>query len=339
MGDWRDDRIGSARRGENPMVMARMRSGFAVIGDTQHLPGYSLLLTDDPTADQLTDLDWGRRNTFLFDLSLLGEAVGRACQESGLRRINYEVLGNSLPVLHGHVHARYEWEPADKVGGPVWHYPTELRNDQRYAFSEEKHGELRAAITVELEALIRRSYQPADRLAGPVTPRLQTPRLVMREWRESDLDAHAAMSADPEVQRHLEGVLDRAQSWRSMALSSGHWALRGYGSWVVERKSDGVVLGRVGLWNPEGWFGVEVGWKLARHAWGEGYATEAAAAAITWAFANLDLDQVISVVNPENTASIRVAQRLGMTKSHDADLHRQPVTIMALNRAAWSPAL
>jgi diadenosine tetraphosphate (Ap4A) HIT family hydrolase len=96
--DWRADRIGSALRGENPMVMARTRSGFAVIGDTQHLPGYSLLLTDDPAVDHLTDLDWERRAMFLFDLALLGEAVERACRPHGLRRLNYEVLGNSDPT-------------------------------------------------------------------------------------------------------------------------------------------------------------------------------------------------------------------------------------------------
>jgi diadenosine tetraphosphate (Ap4A) HIT family hydrolase len=94
--------------------MARMRSGFAVIGDTQHLPGYSVLLTDDVSVDHLTDLDWERRTEFLFDLSLLGEAVERACRSHGLRRVNYEVLGNSVPFLHGHVHARYDWEPPDK---------------------------------------------------------------------------------------------------------------------------------------------------------------------------------------------------------------------------------
>jgi diadenosine tetraphosphate (Ap4A) HIT family hydrolase len=134
--DWRDDRVGSALRGENPLVMARMRSGFAVIGDTQQLPGYSLLLTDDPSANHLTDLDWGRRRQFLFDLSLLGEAVGRACQDYGLRRINYEVLGNSLPILHGHVHARYDWEPPDMIGGPVWRHPKDERNAPSCAYSD-----------------------------------------------------------------------------------------------------------------------------------------------------------------------------------------------------------
>jgi diadenosine tetraphosphate (Ap4A) HIT family hydrolase len=99
--------------------MARMRSGFAVIGDTQHLPGYSLLLTDDPAVNHLTDLDWERRKEFLFDLSLLGEAVERACRDGGLRRINYEVLGNAEPILHGHVHPRYDWEPPDKITGAL----------------------------------------------------------------------------------------------------------------------------------------------------------------------------------------------------------------------------
>jgi diadenosine tetraphosphate (Ap4A) HIT family hydrolase len=157
-GSWRDDRVGSAHRGENPLVLARMRSGFAVIGDTQHLPGYSLLLTDDVSVNHLTDLDWERRAQFLFDLSLLGEAVQHACRDNGLRRINYEVLGNAEPVLHGHVHPRYDWEPPDMVTGPVWRYPKELRNAPEHAYTDERHGELRAAITAELRALLERAY-------------------------------------------------------------------------------------------------------------------------------------------------------------------------------------
>ena len=157
--DWRKDRIASAHRGENPLVMARLRSGFAVIGDTQHLPGYSLLLTDDASIDHLTDLAWQPRQQFLFDLSLIGEAVWRACRNRQLRRVNYEILGNGIPVLHGHVHARYEWEPAERITGPVWRYPKELRNDPEFAYSDERHGELRAAITAELQTLIDQAYQ------------------------------------------------------------------------------------------------------------------------------------------------------------------------------------
>jgi diadenosine tetraphosphate (Ap4A) HIT family hydrolase len=138
--------------------MARMRSGFAVIGDTQHLPGYSLLLTDDPSVNHLNDLDWNRRKDFLFDLSLIGEAVQRTCRGNDFRRINYEVLGNAIPILHGHVHARYEWEPPDKITGPIWRYPEEERNAPEHAYSDRKHGELRAAITAELRSLIERAY-------------------------------------------------------------------------------------------------------------------------------------------------------------------------------------
>ena len=139
--------------------MARMRSGFAVIGDTQHLPGYSLLLTDDASIHHLTDLDWPGRRQFLFDLALLGEAVERACKPHGLRRMNYEVLGNSWPMLHGHAHARYDWESADKITGPVWRYPDEVRNAPEHAYSDEKHGQLRAAITAELSELVQRAYE------------------------------------------------------------------------------------------------------------------------------------------------------------------------------------
>ena len=150
--------LASALRGENPMVMARTPSGFAVIGDTQHLPGYSVLLCSDESASHLTDLEWERRKTFLFDLSLLGEAVKAVCGNNGLRRINYEVLGNSLQILHGHVHPRYEWEPVERITGPVWRYPKEERNDPGVAYSEERHGELRAAITAELKRLLALAY-------------------------------------------------------------------------------------------------------------------------------------------------------------------------------------
>jgi diadenosine tetraphosphate (Ap4A) HIT family hydrolase len=155
--DWRQDRIGSAHRGENPMVIARMRSGFAVMGDTQHLPGYSLLLTADPSNNHLTDLPWPERRDFLLDMALIGEAIETVCADRGLRRINYEVLGNAVPLLHAHVHARYDWEPAEFVGGPVWRYPSDVRNDPQHVYSEARHGELKAALTTALEGLMGRA--------------------------------------------------------------------------------------------------------------------------------------------------------------------------------------
>jgi diadenosine tetraphosphate (Ap4A) HIT family hydrolase len=158
MADWREDRIGAAHRGENPLVLARMRSGFAVIGDTQHLPGYSLLLASDSSVDHLSDLEWEPRRQFLFDMSLLGEAVEAVCRPDGMRRINYEILGNSISYLHAHVHPRYEWEPDDFRVGPVWRYPKEVRNDAAHAFDEARHGALKAELTAELERRMAAAY-------------------------------------------------------------------------------------------------------------------------------------------------------------------------------------
>src|SRR5437763_1837788 len=116
-------------------------------------------------------------------------------------------------------------------------------------------------------------------------PRLETGRLVMREWRASDIDAFAKIYGDAEVMRYLGGeALARNDAWRNISTSAGHWVLRGYGLWVVERKSDGTVIGRVGLINPEGWPSLEVGWTLGREYWGQGYATESARAALNYAF-------------------------------------------------------
>ncbi len=144
-------------------------------------------------------------------------------------------------------------------------------------------------------------------------PRLETERTLMRAWRPADLDAVAAWMADRQVMRFVGGIQSRNGAWRSMATYLGHWQLRGYGLWAVQRRSDGRLIGRVGLWNPEGWPGIEVGWTFARHAWGQGYATECGAASLAWGWDNLPgLDRIISVIDPENRASRRVAERLGM---------------------------
>ena len=163
-------------------------------------------------------------------------------------------------------------------------------------------------------------------------PCLETPRLILRGWRPGDARAHAAITADPEVMRHLGGVLSAPQSWRQMAQHAGHWVLRGYGPWAIERRADGALLGRAGLWNPDGWPGLELGWVLARHAWGHGYATEAARAAMGWAWASVEADRLISVIAPENTASVRVAERLGLSPVRDEMLDGSLVRIYVIDR-------
>ena len=161
---------------------------------------------------------------------------------------------------------------------------------------------------------------------------LLTERLLLRHWRDDDLDDYAAMAADEEVMRFIGGTVDRDTAWRQMAIYSGHWQLRGHGQWVVERREDGALLGRAGLWYPEGWFGLEVGWALARSAWGNGYATEAARAAVDWAVSERKATELISVIAMANAPSIRVAERLGMAELGDTEHNGVPITIYGLSR-------
>lgn len=153
--DWRRDRIGSAHRGENPTVLRRLDAGFAVIGDRQFLPGYSVLLTDDPAVTRLSDLPRPRRLAYLTDTERLAEAVERVCArlDPAFRRVNIEILGNTDPYLHAHVWPRYDWEPADLVRLPVWLYgQEEYWRGEGYALAP-RHDALRAAIGEELDLL------------------------------------------------------------------------------------------------------------------------------------------------------------------------------------------
>jgi RimJ/RimL family protein N-acetyltransferase len=171
-------------------------------------------------------------------------------------------------------------------------------------------------------------------------PTIETERLRLRGWREDDLDIYAEMMADPDVMRFLGGPLARIDAWRSLASAVGHWVLRGFGLWAVERKEDGVLIGRVGVQRPEGWPGTEVGWTLDRRYWGNGYATEAAKASLDYGFRTTSLPKLISLIDPENQASQRVAERLGETKSSTVTLTLNKETfttdIWEITRDRWS---
>ena len=154
MEDWKKDRIGSAQRGENPTVLARMRSGFAVIGDFQFLPGYCVLLSDT-RADSLNALSMDARKDYLLDKTLIGDAIIRVCNPL---RINYSTLMNLAHFLHTHVEARYDWEPEENKKRPTYFYPKEKRWNEEYAYSEEKYGKLRADIAAALQELMKEHY-------------------------------------------------------------------------------------------------------------------------------------------------------------------------------------
>jgi RimJ/RimL family protein N-acetyltransferase len=146
-------------------------------------------------------------------------------------------------------------------------------------------------------------------------PELCTERLVLRSFSRDDFEPFAEIVSDPEVVRYLDdgSPISREDCWRGMALFVGHWHLRGYGWWAVEERRTGRFLGRIGLYNPEGWPGIEIGWLLERRAWGSGLATEGATAALAYAFDVVYAHEVISLIDPRNTRSIRVAEKLGET--------------------------
>ncbi|MEV4231399.1 diadenosine tetraphosphate hydrolase [Streptomyces bobili] len=152
--DWRTDRIGSALRGENPTVLRRLDAGFAVIGDAQFLPGYSVLLVDDRKVERLSDLPRPKRLAFLSDMDRLGEAVERTSRrmDGAFRRVNLEILGNADGFLHAHVWPRFAWEPAELVRMPVWLYPRDNWSDNEFALGPQ-HDSLRKAIGDELDHL------------------------------------------------------------------------------------------------------------------------------------------------------------------------------------------
>lgn len=170
-------------------------------------------------------------------------------------------------------------------------------------------------------------------------PVLETERLILRIPQRNDFEGWLALGKDDEAMRHLGGTKSAFEAWRHFLANVGSWHILGFGPFSVIRKADGQWIGRIGPLHPEGWPGDEIGWTLAREAWGQGYATEAATAAIDWTFANLGWTEIIHCIAPDNTASQAVAKRLGsilqgpgrMPAPHDQD----PIEIWGQSREQW----
>jgi RimJ/RimL family protein N-acetyltransferase len=170
---------------------------------------------------------------------------------------------------------------------------------------------------------------------GPV---LETARLILRPTAAEDFDFWAALMAD-EASKFIGGPQARSVAWRGFISVAGAWAIQGYSMFSVIEKRSGLWVGRVGPWVPEGWPGTEVGWAIAKDAYGQGYATEAATAAIDWAFDALGWTEVIHCIDPENLASQKVAERLGSTNRGPGRLpapyEAYPADIWGQTRDQW----
>jgi RimJ/RimL family protein N-acetyltransferase len=174
--------------------------------------------------------------------------------------------------------------------------------------------------------------------------RLETARLVLRKPEPGDLDGYAELWGDPEIVRYLSGTtLPRDEVPEAIERMLGHWERHGLGLFSVLSKEDGQLVGRVGylLWDPERWVNgiwerldgdleLEVGWTIARRLWGKGYATEAALVCRDHAFAELGRDHVISLIAPENVASVRVAEKIGETYERDVELPHMRVGLYSV---------
>jgi len=175
-----------------------------------------------------------------------------------------------------------------------------------------------------------------------------SPRLLLRAWCDTDLPVFAALNADAEVMRHFPAPLDAAQSAQLLARIREHFDAHGYGFWALERRDTGELIGVTGLaqvgFDAPFVPAVEIGWRLARAHWRQGYAREAARAALAVAFEQLGLDEVVSFTVPANLPSQAVMRAIGMQRDESGDFRHprvpdghplQPHVLYRIRRAQW----
>ena len=163
-----------------------------------------------------------------------------------------------------------------------------------------------------------------------------TERLILRGWRESDLEPWAAMNADPEVRRYLGPLLTPGQAEAWVLNFQDDLDRRGFGFWAVEVRASGEFVGFTGLGILDDEMpvdgSVEVAWRLARTAWGHGYATEAALAVMEYGFGPLGLSEIVAVAMAENVRSRAVMERIGMNRDPAGDFDDPDVSEAPLRR-------
>lgn len=140
---------------------------------------------------------------------------------------------------------------------------------------------------------------------------IETKRLRLRQWAESDFPNFARYYADEDNARYVGGQKDADQAWRHMALQIGHWTLKGFGYWAVEERDTCDFVGCAGLWKSPGWPELELGYWLVKEHQGKGYAVEACLRCIDYAREDLNARSLVSYIDPLNEPSIRLAKRLG----------------------------
>ena len=170
--------------------------------------------------------------------------------------------------------------------------------------------------------------------------RIETERLVLRIPRIEDFERYAELLADEEACRYIGGHLSRPAAWRKFLQMPGAWSVQGFGMFSVVDRTSGRWLGQLGPWRPEGWPGNEVGWSFHPDAWGKGYATEAAVAAIDWAFERLGWNEIIHCIDPGNVPSQKLAARLGSRNLGPGRMpppyENAPTDIWGQDRQDWS---
>ncbi len=153
----------------------------------------------------------------------------------------------------------------------------------------------------------------------PAVPVIETERLILRGWRDADVDAYARICADPQVMRYMHPprALTPAEAAYDALRLQEHWQRQGFGHWVVEERESGRMVGRTGLKRHTDWpldpENTEAGWLYGRAAWGKGYATEAAREVVRFCLEVLERPEVISIAHPANVGSHRVMEKVGLS--------------------------
>jgi RimJ/RimL family protein N-acetyltransferase len=186
-------------------------------------------------------------------------------------------------------------------------------------------------------------------------PALETERLLLRPWRETDVPAYARIIRDPEVLRYwgsgvryrvkravaaLVAAVSDIEARRAITALTHHWQHHGFGMWAVEDRDGGALIGSIGLTTLDDWSAdstnVEFGWLLARPVWGRGFAAEAGRASLAYAFDEMGLPRIVNVTLAANTRARRAVERLGFVFVGQTHWNRNDVVWYAMDRSGWA---